>query len=141
MSTQPLPPQPSQTVLSEEECWELLAGRTTGRLATSVAGEPEIFPVSYAVADHNIYLRTKPGTKLAEITISPRVAFEADEIGDESSWSVVLKGRAQALRNERDIEAAQATGLVSYLEDGKTEWIRIQPSEISGRRLVAGDLR
>ena len=34
--------QPSQAVLSEEECWALLAGQKTGRLATSVAGEPEI---------------------------------------------------------------------------------------------------
>ncbi|SKC74966.1 pyridoxamine 5'-phosphate oxidase family protein [Krasilnikoviella flava] len=138
MSTQP---QPSQTVLAEEECWELLAGQKIGRLATSVAGEPEIFPVSFAAADQRIFLRTKPGTKLAEVTISPRVAFEVDEIGDTSSWSVVVKGRAQVLERDADLDEARATGLVSYLEDGKTVWVRITPSEVSGRRLVPGEQR
>ncbi|MFE5338305.1 pyridoxamine 5'-phosphate oxidase family protein [Isoptericola sp. NPDC056573] len=135
------PPQPSQTVLTEEESWSLLAGQKIGRLVTSVAGEPEIFPVSFAVADQRIFLRTKPGTKLAEVTISPRVAFEADEIGDDGAWSVVVKGRAQILEHEDDLAEARTTGLVSYLEDGKTVWIRIAPSEVSGRRLVPGDLR
>ncbi|CAM3764888.1 pyridoxamine 5'-phosphate oxidase family protein [Isoptericola cucumis] len=139
MFIQPLPSQPSQSEISGEECWQLLAGQKVGRLATSVAGEPEIFPVSFAVADHRVYLRTKPGTKLAEITISPRVAFEVDEVGEDSAWSVVLKGRARALRSESEIDEARGTGLVSYLEDGKSEWICIAASEISGRRLVPGE--
>ncbi|MFI2105201.1 pyridoxamine 5'-phosphate oxidase family protein [Isoptericola sp. NPDC019693] len=138
MSTQS---QPSQSVLTEEESWELLAGQKIGRLATSVAGEPEIFPVSFEVSGERIFLRTKPGTKLAEVTISPRVAFEADEIGDDAAWSVVVKGRAQVLEREEDLAEARGTGLVSYLEDGKTVWIRITPSDVSGRRLVPGDQR
>ncbi|MCA5893982.1 pyridoxamine 5'-phosphate oxidase family protein [Isoptericola sp. NEAU-Y5] len=136
---QPLPSQPSQSEIPDDECWRLLAGQKVGRLATSVAGEPEIFPVNFAVADHRVYLRTKPGTKLAEITLSPRVALEVDEIGEDSAWSVVLKGHARALRSEKDIADAQATGLSSYLEDGKTEWIRIVASDISGRRLIPGE--
>lgn len=135
------PSLPSQTVLTEDESWELLAGQKLGRLATSVAGEPEIFPVSFAVSGQRIFLRTKPGTKLAEVTISPRVAFEVDEFGDDGAWSVVVKGRAQVLEREEDLDEARATGLVSYLEDGKSIWIRIAPSEVSGRRLVPGDLR
>jgi len=138
MSTQS---QPSQTVLAEEECWDLLVGQPVGRLVTTLAGEPEIFPVSFAVADRRIFLRTKPGTKLAEVTISPRVVFEVDEFSDSAAWSVVVKGRAQVLERDADIEEARATGLVSYLEDGKTVWIRIAPNEVSGRRLVPGDLR
>ncbi len=135
------PSLPSQTVLTEEESWELLAGQKLGRLATSVAGEPEIFPVSFAVSGQRIFLRTKPGTKLAEVTISPRVAFEADELGDDAAWSVVVKGRAQVLERDADLDEARATGLVTYVEDGKTVWIRITPSEVSGRRLVPGEVR
>ncbi|MDT5111106.1 MAG: uncharacterized protein QOE20_2996, partial [Mycobacterium sp.] len=37
------------TVLSEDECWFLLASRTLGRLGTVVAGQPEIFPVNFVV--------------------------------------------------------------------------------------------
>jgi len=135
------PSLPSQTVLTEEESWELLAGQKLGRLATSVAGEPEIFPVSFAVSGQRIFLRTKPGTKLAEVTISPRVAFEADELGDDAAWSVVVKGRAQVLERDADLDEARATGLVTYVEDGKTVWIRITPSDVSGRRLVPGEVR
>ena len=135
------PSLPSQTVLTEEESWELLAGQKLGRLATSVAGEPEIFPVSFAVSGRRIFLRTKPGTKLAEVTISPRVAFEADELGDDAAWSVVVKGRAQVLERDADLDEARATGLVTYVEDGKTVWIRITPSDVSGRRLVPGEAR
>ena len=139
MSSQPLSTLPSQSVLSEEECWRLLDGQKIGRLATSVAGEPEIFPVNFTLANHVVYLRTKPGTKLAEITLSPRVALEVDEIRDGYAWSVVLKGRARRLSSERDIEEARATGLLSYLDDGKSEWIRIVPNEISGRSLIPGE--
>ncbi|GAB6936993.1 pyridoxamine 5'-phosphate oxidase family protein [Isoptericola variabilis] len=135
------PSLPSQTVLTEEESWELLAGQKLGRLATSVAGEPEIFPVSFAVSGQRIFLRTKPGTKLAEVTISPRVAFEADELGDDAAWSVVVKGRAQVLERDADLDEARATGLVTYVDDGKTVWIRITPSDVSGRRLVPGEVR
>jgi len=37
------------TALSEEECWALLSRRELGRLALTVQGEPDIFPVNYVV--------------------------------------------------------------------------------------------
>jgi len=130
---------PSQSVISEVECWRLLAGQTFGRLATPGSGAPEIFPVSFAFADHRLYLRTGEGTKLATITLTPDVTFEVDEVRADVAWSVVVKGRAQVLSSEPDLEEARATGLVSYLEEGRSEWIRIVPTEISGRRLIPGE--
>jgi nitroimidazol reductase NimA-like FMN-containing flavoprotein (pyridoxamine 5'-phosphate oxidase superfamily) len=49
------------TVLSEDECWFLLASRTLGRLGTVVAGQPEIFPVNFVVQRPTVLFRTSDG--------------------------------------------------------------------------------
>ena len=36
------------TVLSEDECWNLLSSMSLGRLVTIMDGKPEIFPVNFA---------------------------------------------------------------------------------------------
>ncbi|MCK0118159.1 nitroimidazol reductase NimA-like FMN-containing flavoprotein (pyridoxamine 5'-phosphate oxidase superfamily) [Isoptericola sp. CG 20/1183] len=126
----------SMSPLTEDESWEFLAGRPVGRLATSVAGEPEIFPVSFAVGDGRLYFVTHPGSKLAEVAVNARVAFEADEWTPEVATSVVIKGTAEILEHDADVAAAEATGLVSYLDDGKNVWVRITPEAVTGRRLT-----
>lgn len=40
------------TPLSETESWSRLSGVTLGRLATSVAGQPGIFPVNFSAVAH-----------------------------------------------------------------------------------------
>ncbi|WP_407319211.1 pyridoxamine 5'-phosphate oxidase family protein [Isoptericola halotolerans] len=122
--------------LTEDACWEFLRDRPVGRLATAVAGEPDIFPVSFAAADGHVYFRTYPGSKLVEVAVNTRVALEADEWSPEVATSVVVKGTAEILEHDADLAAAEATGLVSYQDDGKNVWVRITPATISGRRLT-----
>ena len=38
-------------VITEAECWRLLAEHTVGRLAVSIANRPDIFPVNYVLDD------------------------------------------------------------------------------------------
>ncbi|AEG43222.1 pyridoxamine 5'-phosphate oxidase family protein [Isoptericola variabilis] len=127
--------QSTTTTLTEDECWELLAQQKVGRLATAVGGEPEIFPVNYAVADRLVYLRTSPGTKLAELAVNGRVALEADRLAVDVAESVVVKGTAEILETDADLSMAEATGLVTYAGGGKDVWVRITPAEVTGRRL------
>src|SRR6476620_6998790 len=47
--------------LTEDQTWKLIEGTKHGRLVVTVAGEPDIFPVNYAVNDRKLYLRTAPG--------------------------------------------------------------------------------
>ncbi|GAA1976584.1 pyridoxamine 5'-phosphate oxidase family protein [Isoptericola halotolerans] len=126
----------STTTLSADECWEFLGDRPVGRLATAVAGEPDIFPISFAVAERHVVFRTHPGSKLVEVAVNARVAFEADEWTPEVATSVVVKGTAEILDRDADVAAAEATGLVSYLDDGKDVWVRITPTTVTGRRLT-----
>lgn len=124
--------------LTEDECWEFLATQHVGRLATAVGGEPEIFPLNFAVAGRAVYLKTRPGTKLAEMAVNARVALEADQWDDDVARSVVVHGTAEILERDADLATADATGLRSYLEDGKNVWVRITPTQVTGRRLLRG---
>lgn len=128
----------AQTVetLTQDECWALLRTQPVGRLATAAAGEPDIFPLSYAAADGYLYVRTSPGSKLAEVAVNRRVAFEADEWASDVATSVVVHGTAEILEHHTDVEAAEATGLVSFVSEGKDVWVRITPETITGRRLT-----
>src|SRR6476619_5585857 len=100
--------------LNDEQNWKLLEGTQHGRLVVSVAGEPDIFPVNYAVSGRKLYLRTAAGNKLAELTINSRVLFETDGILSDEAWSVVLNGTARVLEHSADIAAAEALGLKSW---------------------------
>ena len=50
--------------IDEAECRLLLHSRTLGRVGLHIADQLAIFPVYYAVMDHDIVFRTDPGTKL-----------------------------------------------------------------------------
>lgn len=124
--------------LSEEQCWNLLARRELGRLALDREGEPDIFPVNYVVDGPHVLFRTAPGSKLAQLSENPRVAFEVDEYDDTYAASVVLKGVAERLELQREIDAADALPLTSWLPTLKYRWVRISPTQITGRRFERG---
>ncbi len=126
------------TVLSEEESWSLLSAETFGRLATAAAGEVEIFPINFVVDDRTVVFRTAPGTKLLELTVSPRVALEIDQTGDDEATSVVLKGRAVRIDAQQDIDAADLLPLRPWVPTLKYDFVRIVPEEITGRRFRLG---
>ena len=126
------------SVLGEDECWNLLARRELGRLAVTLGEEPDIFPVNYAVDGPRVLFRTAPGSKLAELTINPRVAFEVDEYDETFAASVVVKGVATRLELQRDIDAADALPLVPWIPTLKYRWVQITPTSITGVRFERG---
>lgn len=63
------------SILPESECWRLLDGVALGRLVTCAGGQPEIFPVNFAVPDRTVLFRTAEGTKLTSAAISNQVPF------------------------------------------------------------------
>jgi len=81
-------------VLSEGECWQLLATATVGRLALSVHALPAILPVQYYLEDGGI------AACLGQFDVSEQsghnavVAFSVDQIDEEnrSGWSVNVIG-------------------------------------------------
>lgn len=122
------------TEMTPEECWNLLAHAQLGRLALSVRDDVDIFPINFVVDDGALYFRTSPGSKLAELTANPRVALEADRYDDETAGSVVVKGTAERLDRQADIDHADGLDLVPWIPTLKYRWVRIVPTRLSGRR-------
>lgn len=127
------------TALTATECWALLRSDSLGRIALAAGGEIDIFPVNYVVdEDETIVFRTAPGTKLAELTIRPAVAFEIDGAVLGELFSVVVKGEARMLEGSEEIAAAARLPLEPWVPTVKEHFIRITPSWVTGRRFTPG---
>jgi nitroimidazol reductase NimA-like FMN-containing flavoprotein (pyridoxamine 5'-phosphate oxidase superfamily) len=129
-------PDAGVTVLDASACWQLLRSTEVGRLAVAVADHPDIFPINFLVDRATIVFRTAEGSKLAAVVISPIVAFEADgydaDVGE--AWSVVLKGRAQEIKNLYELVETATFPLFPWQAGPKHRVVRIVPEVISGRR-------
>lgn len=125
-------------LLSEDEFWEALLSASLGRLAMTVGGNPDIFPINFIAADRRLIFRTSPGTKLAELTVNNRVAFETDGVGRDEAWSVVVTGTASVLERQSDIDSADMLPLRPLIPTVKPIYVEISPTHVTGRRFRLG---
>jgi uncharacterized protein len=125
-------------VLDHAACWSLLTEAPVGRLAVSIAEHPDIFPINHVVDDGAVLFRTAAGTKLAGAVLGRAVAYEVDgyEAETGTAWSVVLKGTAEELDRLVDLMDASELPLFPWLSSPKTRWVRITPTQLTGRRFV-----
>jgi nitroimidazol reductase NimA-like FMN-containing flavoprotein (pyridoxamine 5'-phosphate oxidase superfamily) len=127
---------PELQEISETECLRLLRRHSLGRIAVVVEGQPQIFPVNYALQDRIIVFRTAPGTKLSYAPLS-RVAFEIDEYNSESGvgWSVMVQGVAQDATTALDDLSWTARGAMPHpVAPGvRTHRVAIDSQNITGR--------
>jgi hypothetical protein len=126
------------TILSEDESWRRLGGVALGRLVTSFAGEPEIFPVNFVVQGRTVLFRSSEGTKLFSAVANSIVLFEADDHNVAEGWSVIVRGRAKLLRTDAEIEEAERAQLMPWTAIAKVHYVRVTPSEITGRHFRFG---
>lgn len=126
------------TVLSEDESWRRLGAVALGRLVTTFAGEPEIFPVNYVVQGRTVLFRTAAGTKLFSAVASSTVLVEADDHTAAEGWSVILRGRAKLLRTDTEIVEADRAQLIPWTATPKVHYVRVTPSDITGRHFRFG---
>ncbi|MGK9147791.1 pyridoxamine 5'-phosphate oxidase family protein [Plantibacter flavus] len=132
----PVDAEPSAIeLLSEETCWALTEACDIGRIAVvNDDGSPEVLPVNFLVHDRHIYIRSAPGSKLMNITSRPLVTFEVDGHDDENWWSVILHGGARRLAIDAEIDESGVLGLDSWNPTEKSNFVRVTPSRLSGRR-------
>jgi uncharacterized protein len=127
-------------VLGFEECLRRLSRTRVGRLTYVSAGELVVLPVNHAVDGANVIFRTAHGEKLQVASEQGHVAFEVDRYDEaaETGWSVVVKGTAERVYESALTDRYDAMGLRSWADpEGQGQWVRIRPSEISGRELRA----
>ena len=120
------------TVLSEEQCWDLLRQNEFGRLAFHLAGEVHITPINYVVDEDRLIFRTAEGSKLLGVVMNSDVAFEIDHITEDSATSVVLRGSAVVLEGD-EADFVDTLPLRPWVDTTKLVVVCITPTEISGR--------
>ena len=127
--------QPILAVLDRETCMSLLRSSEVGRLAVSVAGQPDIFPINYALDGDSIVFCTAEGTKLTATHISTWVAFECDGYDADSgdAWSVVVKGIVHEVEMHEVVEDG-AFPLYPWSATKKSRFVRLVPHDVTGRR-------
>ena len=126
------------SVLTDDESWDLLSGVHLGRLVTTVDGRAEIFPVNYVVQRRTVLFRTAEGTKLFTAMMNSQVLFEADDHNVVEGWSVIVRGTAEILYGADDIEDAERAGLYPWIATLKLRFVRVKPTQITGRRFLFG---
>lgn len=120
--------------LSVDECLELIASRSVGRIAVTIEGDgPLVTPVNYVLSGNAVVFRTDPGTKLDALTLGP-ISFQLDEIDPfhRTGWSVLVRGRAE----EATYFESDHVELEPWAGGDKKHWFRIVSHSVTGRRIV-----
>lgn len=120
-----------------DECWELLATVQVGRIGIIVHGAPEIYPLNFAVSGRSVVFRTDSGSKLLCLRRSPMACLEIDgfDSNAHTGWSVLLKGCVSEVTDLVEVRDLAELPLHVWTFGRKSHWMRILPTEITGRRL------
>lgn len=126
-------------VLDRDECLELLAAGAggVGRVAIVEGLHPVIMPVNYAMDGDRVAFRTSAGTKLDAALRDALVSFEIDHLDDDNriGWSVVVRGRSEAVTDERVRERLETLGVRPWSDVEKSNWVTIAAETVTGRRI------
>jgi nitroimidazol reductase NimA-like FMN-containing flavoprotein (pyridoxamine 5'-phosphate oxidase superfamily) len=130
-------------VLERSEFLELLTPhRFLGRVGLIANGRPLTFPVNDVSDAETVGSCTATGTKLDAIGDGADVVF--DEIDDHkllyhSGRSVLVKGGAQVVTDEREVARLRAGRLRPWVRGAGANWIPIEIGEITERKLPTAD--
>jgi nitroimidazol reductase NimA-like FMN-containing flavoprotein (pyridoxamine 5'-phosphate oxidase superfamily) len=129
---------PGLQKIDRDECLELLAGDTVGRLAVTDGRTPGIFPVNYLLDGDDIVFRTDAGTKV-DVGPRARACFEIDAFDrrTHSGWSVVATGRLEEVTayDARTWQRVQELPIEPWAGGIKAHWMRLVSERITGRRI------
>jgi nitroimidazol reductase NimA-like FMN-containing flavoprotein (pyridoxamine 5'-phosphate oxidase superfamily) len=126
----------TQTDLSAERCWDLLATKSTGRIGYEHEGRVLIFPVNYLVHDGAIYFRTAREGAVGAATPRPSMSFEIDLARPERSggWSVLASGPATQVDDPELLKLLWGRIMPEPWGAGYRElFISIKPTILTGR--------
>lgn len=119
-----------------EVCLRLLESVPVGRVSFYTDGEVVTLPVNHVVDGQDVVFRTDSGSKLSAADRKDHVAFEADDydLRTRTGWSVLLKGRAEVVHEDSEIQRLSHLGLYPWVTTvDRPFWIRIRPTSVTGR--------
>lgn len=125
-------------LLTEDEARQLLQLGEVGRVGITIGALPAIFPVNYRMIEGAIVFRTAPGSKMSAAANGAVVAFEVDDyqLAERTGWSVLAVGPSEVVHDlELALRAVEA-GLEPLADGHRATVVRIEPTFLSGRRLI-----
>ena len=129
---------PAQQQLSRDECLQLMASVSIGRIIYTRQALPAVDLVNFALDHGDIVIKTDGDGKLATATRHAVVAFETDCLDDQQAgWSVAAIGRSREVTDPEDISRLQKIDLSSWTFGTREHFIRVSPELLNGRRLRA----
>jgi uncharacterized protein len=130
--------------LAEDECFDLLKRHHFGRVAIAEGVDlpPMIMPLNYLVDADTVVVRTDPDSRLGSALRNAMVAFEIDGVDQlqRTGWSVVVSGRAQEIVDPGDLQELNQTPLLPWAPGDRSQYVRITPGSVTGRRISVADL-
>lgn len=124
-------------VLSEGDCFALLARAPIGRVVYSDRALPVIVPVNYTLDGDDVVIRTGRRSRLATHAAGHVIAFEVDEIDttSRSGWSVVLTGFLQLIDEPAEVARLEKLALRSWAPSAYDSYLRLRSDLVTGRRI------
>ncbi len=133
--TQQLTEDQPTAELTLEECWDLLSEAEVGRLAYRLVDEIHLVPLNYAVDGRSILFRTAAGNKLLAAELESEVAFEIDWFGDDTAWSVLVRGHLRHL-DEDEQDRLSGLEIHPWVPTLKYDHVELDPTAVTGRRFL-----
>ena len=124
--------------LSTEECEEVLESTRIGRIVFVDGDQPMALPVNFGWFEGTVVFRTGEGQKLTAAALGQNVAFEVDRFDEQtnSGLSVLVKGTARAVDDWAEQEQLEQLDVRPWQrQPWRRGWVRVTPSEITGRKL------
>ena len=129
---------PARQQLSRDECRQLMASVSIGRIIYTRQALPAVELVYFALDQGDIVIKTDGDGKLAAATRHNVVAFETDCLdAQQAGWSVTAIGPSREVTDPDDIGRLQKIDLSSWAHGVRENFIRISPELLNGRRLRA----
>jgi uncharacterized protein len=124
-------------VLTESECFALLASVPVGRVVYSDHALPVIVPVNFTLVGLQVVVRTSRRSRLATQAPGNVVVFEADDIesATRSGWSVVLTGRFHLVDEAAELSRLDALELPTWAPSEHDRYLRLTAQLVTGRRI------
>jgi nitroimidazol reductase NimA-like FMN-containing flavoprotein (pyridoxamine 5'-phosphate oxidase superfamily) len=127
-------------MLDRDESLRLLAGTKVGRIGITTESMPVVLPVNFVLDGERIVFSSAPGTKLYVAATGAQVAFEADDVDQDSrwGWSVCVTGPATLVEDPAEVERLRGLPLDTWAPPGEESFVVIEAQVVTGRRVEGG---
>ncbi len=122
--------------LTSQQCWDLLAAGSSGRIGYESDGRILIYPVNYLIHEGAIFFRTLPDGGIGAALPCAVSSFEIDMVKPEQStgWAVLASGPASTVEDPALLTYLWGRNMPEPLAAGlRDQFVRIEPTVVTGR--------